>query len=80
MHTSQFKTLRIEEDEEVSQFHARLFNLINSMRNLGEEISETKVMRKVLRFLLKRFRSKVTATGESKDVRTIKLEELIDSL
>lgn len=49
------------------------------MRNLGEDISESKVVQKVLRSLPKRFKPKVMEI-ESKDLEIIKLEELIGSL
>lgn len=70
----------MEEDKEFSQLHASLSNHVNSMRSLGEEISETNVVRKVFRSLPKMFRPRVMTTKESKDVGTIKLGELIGSL
>ena len=43
-------------------------------------MSEEKLVRKTLRSLPKRFVYKVTATEEAKDVRNMKLEELMRSL
>lgn len=50
------------------------------MRSLGEDIPDSKVVRKVLRSLLKRFRPKISTIEESKDLKVMKLEELMGSL
>ncbi len=50
---------------------------MNIMRSLDEDILESKVVRKVLRSLSKRFRPKVTAIEESKDLEVMKLEDLL---
>ncbi|XP_022891620.1 uncharacterized protein LOC111406424 [Olea europaea var. sylvestris] len=51
-----------------------------SIFNLGERIPETKIVRKVLRSLPERFKPKVTAIEESKDLDEVKIEELVGSL
>ncbi|XP_022877017.1 uncharacterized protein LOC111395263 [Olea europaea var. sylvestris] len=48
--------------------------------NLGKRIPESKIVRKVLRSLPERFRPKVTAIEERKDLDTVKIEELVGSL
>lgn len=53
MYTSQFRTLRMEEDEEISQFHIKFSNQVNAMRSLCEDISEPKWLGKYLGFYLK---------------------------
>lgn len=80
MYAAQLETLKMKEDEEISQFNAKLSNLVNIMRSLGEDIPESKVVKKVLRSLPKRFRPKVTIIEESKYLEVMKLEELIGSL
>ncbi|OVA15679.1 hypothetical protein BVC80_1311g8 [Macleaya cordata] len=47
---------------------------------LGETISNSKIVRKVLRSLPKRFEAKVTAIEESKDIDDILPEELVGNL
>lgn len=80
MYITKLEALWMEKDEEVSQFHTKLSNLVNSMKSLGKDIPKSKVVQKVLRSLLKRFRPKVTMIAKNNDLKTIKLEELIDSL
>ncbi|XP_022861288.1 uncharacterized protein LOC111381706 [Olea europaea var. sylvestris] len=68
-----------KDDESFDEFYAKLNAIVNSSFNLGEGISEPKIVRKVLRSLPERFRPKVTAIEESKDLDTIKIEELVGS-
>ena len=53
---------------------------MNSTFNLGETISEPKILRKVLRSLPKRFHAKIMAIEESKDIDKIPLIELVGNL
>ena len=80
MLTSRFKTIRMDDHETFREFHANLMDIVNSSFNLGEPISNSKVVRKILRSLPKRFRAKVTAIEESKDVDSLKIDELVGSL
>lgn len=68
------------EDTEGSPNLMPSFKLGKHMRELKEYIPESKVVRKVLRSLLKRFRPKATFIEESKDLQVMKLEKLIGSL
>ncbi|RVX07782.1 hypothetical protein CK203_021866 [Vitis vinifera] len=78
--TSRFKTIRMEDHENFGEFHAKLMDIVNSSFNLGEPIPNSKVVRKILRSLPKRFRAKVTTIEESKDVDSLKVDELVGSL
>ncbi len=55
MLTSRFKTLRMKEDEQFINFHTRLQDIVNSMRGLGEEIKDPKIIRKILGHYLRDF-------------------------
>jgi len=48
--------------------------------SLGKQISDVKLIRKILRSLLEYFRIKVTTIEESKDLEEMKIEELVGSL
>ena len=75
-----FETLRMEDDETFDQFYFKLSDIVNSSFNLGEQISPSKIVRKILRSLRERFQAKVTAIEESKDVDAMKVEDLVGSL
>ena len=70
----------MEEDESFDDFYAKLKDIVNSTFNLGETISEPKILRKVLRSLPKRFHAKIMAIEESKDIDKIPLTKLIGNL
>lgn len=80
MLASRFEEVRMKDDETFDEFYAKLNDIVNSSFNLGERILETKIVRKVLRSLPERFRPKVTAIEESKDLDEVKIEELVGSL
>ena len=62
--TTSFEEIKMEEDESFDEFYAKLKDIVNSVFNLGETIPEPKIVRKVLRFLPKRFHVKVIAIEE----------------
>ena len=78
--TTSFEVIKMEEDESFDEFYAKLKDIVNSVFNLGETIPEPKIVRKVLRSLLERFHSKITAIEESKDIDQILLTELVGNL
>ena len=71
-----FEEIKMEKDE----FYAKLKDIVNSAFNLGETISEPKIIRNVLRSLPERFHAKITAIEESKNIDEIPLTELVDNL
>ena len=70
----------MEEDESFNRFYAKLKDIVNSAFNLGETISEPKIVRKVIRSLLERFHAKITAIEESMDIDKIPLTEMVGNL
>ena len=70
----------MEEDELFDEFYAKLKDIVNLAFNLGETIPESKIVRKVLRYLPERFQAKITAIEESKDINKIPLTELVGNL
>ncbi|XP_038719872.1 uncharacterized protein LOC120012511 [Tripterygium wilfordii] len=75
-----FENLRMEENEVFDDFYAKLSDIVNTSFTLGEPIESSKVVRKILISLPKRFTMKVAAIEESKDIDKIKVEELVGSL
>jgi hypothetical protein len=48
------------EDETIGEFYTKISDLRNTMVSLGKQISDAKLIRKILRSLAERFRIKVT--------------------
>ena len=78
--TTSFEEIKMEEDELFDEFYTKLNDIVNSVFNLGENIPEPKIVRKVLRSLPERFHAKITAIEESKDIEKISLIELVGNL
>nr|KJB48685.1 hypothetical protein B456_008G081000 [Gossypium raimondii] len=80
MLTTKFKNLRLQSLQTISQFYAKLCDLSNQSFALVEEYFNSKLVRKVLRSLLKRFDIKVIAIKEAKYLDSLWIDELIGSL
>ncbi|KAI5325525.1 hypothetical protein L3X38_034599 [Prunus dulcis] len=80
MHTLQFETLMMDENETFSEFYAKLCVIVNACSSLGEKIPEDRVVKKILRSLPQRFQPKITAIEEIRDLNTLKVQELIGSI
>ncbi|KAA0065486.1 gag-proteinase polyprotein [Cucumis melo var. makuwa] len=78
--TSHFKALKMEEDETIAEFIVRVLNIANELYTLGEKMSDSKLVRKVLRSLPSRFNIKITTIEEANDLSKMKLDELFGSL
>lgn len=77
---NEFENFKMTDDESIKVMYARLNTIIYHSRALGKEISELELVRKILRVLPKNFESKVTAIQEAKDLKSIKVDELIGNL
>ena len=70
----------MSDDESFDEFYAKMNDIVNSAYNLGETYDQPKIVRKILRSLTEDFRPKVTAITENKDVDSIPVDELVESL
>jgi hypothetical protein len=77
---SKFEEIKMLEEETFGEFYSKISDLRNSMVSLGKPISDLKLIRKILRSLPERFWIKVTTIEESKDLKEMKIEELVGSL
>ena len=78
--TISFKEIRMDDDESFNKFYAKLKDMVNSTFNLGEQIPEPKIVRKIFKSLPERFHAKIIALEESKDLDFISLIEMIRNL
>ena len=51
----QYETLRMQNNESVANYFLRIDEIVNRMKNLGEEIKEVTLVEKVLRSLSSKF-------------------------
>ena len=72
----QYEVLTMEEEEPISQYIDKVINLTNQMTRNGENVTDVMKVEKVLRILTSRFNHIVVALEESKDLDSMKIEEL----
>jgi hypothetical protein len=77
---SKFEEIKMQENENFDEFYVKLSIIRNSTINLGKKFSDAKMMKKIMRSLPERFIPKVNAIEEIKDLDSMKVEELVDSL
>ncbi|GJR61370.1 zf-CCHC domain-containing protein [Tanacetum coccineum] len=76
----QYEQFVISEDEYIDSAFARFNTIITSLKALDEGYSSKNYVRKFLRDLHPKWRAKVTAIEESKDLTSLSLDELIGNL
>ncbi|GJV11084.1 zf-CCHC domain-containing protein [Tanacetum coccineum] len=76
----QYEQLVISEDESIDSAFARFNTIITSLKALDEGYFSKNYVRKFLRALHPKWRAKVTAIEESKDLTSLSLDELIGNL
>ena len=70
----------MKEGETIHDMFTKLSSITNELRSLGEPISMTKQVRKVLRILPKSWEIKVDAITEAKDLKVLTMDVLIGNL
>ncbi|KAG8479817.1 hypothetical protein CXB51_029556 [Gossypium anomalum] len=75
-----FENLKMKESESIKQNSDRIIATVNSIRLLGEDFSDSRVVEKVITTLSDRFESKISSLEDSRDLTTISLSELVNSL
>ncbi|GJY70910.1 hypothetical protein Tco_0474613 [Tanacetum coccineum] len=70
----------IPEEESIDNYFARFNTIITSLKALDEDFSSKNFVRKFLRALHPKWRAKVTAIEELKDITSLSLDELIGNL
>ncbi|GJT06934.1 retrovirus-related pol polyprotein from transposon TNT 1-94 [Tanacetum coccineum] len=76
----QYEQFTIPEEESIDNAFARFNTIITSLKALDESFSSKNYVRKFLRALHPKWRAKVTAIEESKDLTSLSLDELIGNL
>ena len=76
----QYEQFTIPEEESIDNAFARFNTIITSLKALDENFSSKNFVRKFLRALHPKWRAKVTAIEESKNLSTLQLDELIGNL
>nr|KYP38347.1 hypothetical protein KK1_040419 [Cajanus cajan] len=76
----EFEAIKMKEAETVKEFVDRLSKVVTQIRLLGEELSDQRVVEKILVCLPERFESKISSLEENKDFSHISISELVNAL
>ncbi|TXG53906.1 hypothetical protein EZV62_019162 [Acer yangbiense] len=76
----EFENLKMKEFESVKEYFSRVIGVVNHMRTLGEDVTDQKVVEKILISLPEKYEHIVAAIEESKDLTTLSVEQLMGSL
>jgi len=75
-----YELMLMEDDQRINDYISKLQSIVNQIKACGEEVSDQQVVGKIMRSLTSKFDFIVVAIHESKDVKTLKIEELQSSL
>ena len=75
-----FHNLKMRESECIQDYSSRVTEVVNQMRTLGEDLSDQKVVEKILISLPEKYDPIVVAIEESKDITSLSIEQLMGSL
>ncbi|XP_017635675.1 uncharacterized protein LOC108477668 [Gossypium arboreum] len=75
-----FKNLKMKEEETVKKYSDRIMAIVNSIRLLGKQFDEARIVEKVLSTLPERYEAKISSLEDSRDLTSISLTELINAL
>ncbi|XP_059627033.1 uncharacterized protein LOC132269805 [Cornus florida] len=76
----QYELFRMNENESISTMFVRFTDIINGLKHLGGTITNSDLVRKILRSLPEKWDTKATAIKEAYNLNTLELDELLGSL
>ncbi|XP_021755280.1 uncharacterized protein LOC110720551 [Chenopodium quinoa] len=75
-----FENLKMKDNELVKDYFSKIIKIVNQMKSYGEEISNEKIVQKILVSLNDNFYDIVTIIEETKDLSNLTIEQLMGSL
>ncbi|KAK8685389.1 hypothetical protein V6N13_041392 [Hibiscus sabdariffa] len=75
----EYKNFKMNPNEDIKSMFDRFSIIVNQLKGFGEEIPEDKLIRKLIYSLPQSWDNKKTAIIEAKDLKKLKLDELIGS-
>ncbi|KAG8479167.1 hypothetical protein CXB51_029021 [Gossypium anomalum] len=70
----------MKEEETIKKYSDRIMAVVNSIRLLGEQFDEARIVEKVLSTLSERYEAKISSLEDSRDLTSMFLTELINAL
>ena len=70
----------MKDTETIDQFISQAMDVVNQLRSYGEDVTDRKVVEKILRSLPQQYDTLVTTIEKCKDLSTYSIEELTGSM
>ncbi|XP_019094587.1 PREDICTED: uncharacterized protein LOC109129975 [Camelina sativa] len=77
---SQFEVLRMDPEETISQFSAKMSSIANEAKNLGKTYKNTKLVKKLIRCLPSKYAAHKAVMRVSGNTDTLRFEDLVGML
>ncbi|KAJ8643914.1 hypothetical protein MRB53_005662 [Persea americana] len=75
-----FEMQRMKESETIKDYSDRLLDIVNKVRLLGTDFSDSRIVQKILVTVPEKFEATISSIENSKDVSSITLAELLNAL
>ena len=75
-----FEYMRMSENDSLDNYLAKFFEVVNDLKSLGEEVTEARLVQKLLMSLCRRYKSIVSIIEETRDLDVLRIEEVIASI
>ncbi|KAL5558129.1 hypothetical protein UlMin_034342 [Ulmus minor] len=75
-----FENLKMKDNETAKDYYSRIKELVNQMKAYGENITDKKIVEKILISCTEKYDSVISTIEESKDIETLTPTELMGSL
>ncbi|XP_022873787.1 uncharacterized protein LOC111392642 [Olea europaea var. sylvestris] len=76
----EFESLKMKETESVKDYSDRLMKVVNQIRLSGDELSDKRIVEKVLIILPEKFEAKISSLEDSRDLSSTSVAELVNAL
>ncbi|EOY21702.1 Uncharacterized protein TCM_013804 [Theobroma cacao] len=75
----QFELIKMKEDDNTQEYTNKLLKLVNQLRMFSQEVTDQKIVNKILVSISNKFKLKVTSLKDLKDLTKITMKELIST-
>ncbi|CAN6684544.1 unnamed protein product [Malus baccata var. baccata] len=75
-----FEYMRMTNSENLDDYLGRFFGIVNNLKSLGEDVTEQRIVQKLLMSLSRKYKSIVSIIEETRDLDAIRVEEVIASV
>ena len=75
-----FEYMRMLDGESLDIYLAKFFVIINDLKSLGEEVTENRIVQKLLMSISRIYKSIVSIIEETRDLEVLRIEEVIASV